>query len=169
MTKEHSLILLIGVAALLAFAGCTPPPAEEPKTPMEQEAPPSSPLEAPASPLSPLLTPLAEYPAPSGGVTGEAPADLLEAILADAAGRTGLERDALIVLQDEAVVWSDGSLGCPEPDMMYTQALVEGYHVIVQAGDRQLDYRASRSGFFKLCENPLPAGAGRVSEPAPDQ
>ncbi|MCS6828537.1 MAG: hypothetical protein NZ553_18130 [Caldilinea sp.] len=166
MMKDPSFILFIGFAALLLLAGCASPLAEEPKTPVEQEVPPSSPLEAPASPL---LTPLAEYPALSGGVTGEAPADLLEAILADAASRTGLERDALLVLQDEAVVWSDGSLGCPEPDMMYTQALVEGYHVIVQAGDRQLDYRASHSGFFKLCENPLPPGAGRASEMTPDR
>uniref|UniRef100_A0A7C1JIC1 Uncharacterized protein n=1 Tax=Caldilinea aerophila TaxID=133453 RepID=A0A7C1JIC1_9CHLR len=169
MMKDRSFILLIGVAALLAFAGCAPSPAEEPQTPMEQEAPLTSPLEAPASPLSPLLTPLVEFPAPVEGVTGEVPANLLEAILADAATRTGLERNALIVLQDEAVIWSDGSLGCPEPDMMYTQALVEGYHVIVQAGDRQLDYRASRSGFFKLCENPLPGGMGQAPEQKPDR
>lgn len=169
MMKDRSFILFIGVAALLVFAGCAPSPAEEPKTSMEQEAPPTSPLEAPTSPLSPLLTPLAEFPVPVEGVTGEAPINLLEAILADAAARTGLERNALIVLQDEAVVWSDGSLGCPEPDMMYTQALVEGYHVIVQAGDRQLDYRASRSGFFKLCENPLPVGRRQAPEQKPDR
>uniref|UniRef100_A0A7C1JTD7 Uncharacterized protein n=1 Tax=Caldilinea aerophila TaxID=133453 RepID=A0A7C1JTD7_9CHLR len=169
MMKDRSFILLIGIAALLAFAGCAPSSAEEPKAPLEQEAASTSPLEAPASPLSPLLTPLAEFPAPVGGVTGEAPVNLLEAILADAATRTGLERNALVVLQDEAVVWSDGSLGCPEPDMMYTQALVEGYHVIIQAGDRQLDYRASRSGFFKLCESPLPAGTGQAPEQRPNQ
>lgn len=157
--RPFILILIIGVATSLVFAGCNPSPSEEPETPMEQEVP---------SP-SPLLTPLAEFPAPVEGATGEAPETLLEAILADAAARTGLERSALAVLKDEAVVWSDGSLGCPEPDMMYTQALVEGYHVIVQAGDRQLDYRASSSGFFKLCETPLPAGTGQVPEQRSDR
>jgi hypothetical protein len=31
-------------------------------------------------------------------------------------------------------VWNDGSLGCPEPGMMYTQALVNGYWLIIEAG-----------------------------------
>lgn len=32
-----------------------------------------------------------------------------------------------------AVTWSDSSLGCPEPDRMYAQVLVEGHEVVLEA------------------------------------
>jgi hypothetical protein len=82
-----------------------------------------------------------------------------EAALADAAKRTGLAPDALKVLSAEAVTWSDGSLGCPQPGMMYTQALVPGYRVRIEAGGQVLDYHAGRSGVPALCP------AGRSVEP----
>lgn len=84
------------------------------------------------------------------------PQELLERILVDAAARSGLDDSALAIIQDQAVVWPDGSLGCPQPGMMYTQALVDGYHVLVQAGETVLDYRATQRGSFVLCENALP-------------
>ena len=71
--------------------------------------------------------------------------------LADAAQRTGLAPDVLKVLSAEAVTWSDGSLGCPQPGMMYTQALVPGYRVRIQAGGQVLDYHAGRSGKPEAC------------------
>jgi hypothetical protein len=37
------------------------------------------------------------------------------------------------VVQAEAVTWPDGALGCPEPGIVYTQALVPGYWVVVEA------------------------------------
>jgi hypothetical protein len=85
-----------------------------------------------------------------------------EAALADAARHTGLGRAELKVLSTEDVTWSDGSLGCPRPGMMYTQALVPGYRVRIEAGGRVLDYHAGRSGQPTLC----PAGLAR--EPARD-
>jgi hypothetical protein len=85
-----------------------------------------------------------------------------EAALADAGKRTGLERAALKVLSAAAVTWSDGSLGCPRPGMMYTQALVPGYQVRIEAGGQVLDYHAGRSGAPTLC----PAELAR--DPAPD-
>ncbi len=95
-------------------------------------------------------------------VTGEVPADLLDRILADAESRVTTEA-ALTLVRAQAVTWSDGSLGCPEPGMSYTQALVEGYWVVLDAGDQTLDYRASASGAFKLCPDSMgvpPVGGG---------
>jgi hypothetical protein len=92
-------------------------------------------------------------------VIGEVPEELMAQILADAADRAETDADALEVLRAEAVTWNDGSLGCPEPDMTYTQALVDGYHVVIDAGGTELDYRAAGTGTFRLCENPgRPAG-----------
>jgi hypothetical protein len=77
-----------------------------------------------------------------------------EAALIDAAKRTGVSRNLLEVLSAEAVTWSDGSLGCPMPGMMYTQALVPGFRVRIRAGGKELDYHAGRTGAPVLC----PAG-----------
>ncbi|MCM2311607.1 MAG: hypothetical protein NDI84_09395 [Steroidobacteraceae bacterium] len=74
-----------------------------------------------------------------------------EAVLVDAAKRTGMERASLTVESAEAVTWADGSLGCPQPGMSYTMALVPGYRIKVRAGERVLDYHASQRGHFVLC------------------
>lgn len=101
---------------------------------------------------------------PAGGapVTSELQR-IIEAALADAASRTGMPVTALVVTSAEAVVWADGSLGCPQPGIAYTMALVPGYRVRIRAGDQLLDYHASGRGYLVLCPagmstDPLPAG-----------
>jgi hypothetical protein len=91
-------------------------------------------------------------------VIGEVPEAILDAILADAAQRSGVEADDIAVTRAESVTWSDGSLDCPEPGMSYTQALVDGYHVVLDAGGEELDYRVTAAGSFVLCEGGRPAG-----------
>ena len=76
---------------------------------------------------------------------------LVAAVLADAAGRSGQPVEALQVASAEAVTWSDGSLGCPQPGMMYTQALVPGYRIRIKADAQVLDYHAGQHGGFVLC------------------
>jgi len=73
------------------------------------------------------------------------------AVRADAAKVTGFAASELMVESAAQVTWSDGSLGCPQPDMAYTQALVPGYRIRIRAGDRVFDYHASTRGFFVLC------------------
>jgi hypothetical protein len=93
--------------------------------------------------------------APSNTTNVLAP-DLLAEIVSTAAGQAGVETDAVRVVIAEHVTWSDGSIGCPEPGMMYTQALVPGYRVVLDAGGRQLNFHATESGDFRYCENPRP-------------
>lgn len=76
---------------------------------------------------------------------------MTEAALDEAARQTKLDRARLKVISAEAVTWPDGSLGCPRPDMAYTQALVPGYRIRVQAGAEVLDFHASRRGQLVLC------------------
>jgi hypothetical protein len=93
---------------------------------------------------------------PSEAVTGEVPLELLSEIIADLANRLDIKPDAIAVARDEAVVWNDGSLGCAQPGLFYTQAQVDGYWVVLQVGENSYDYRATSKGYFTLCENPLP-------------
>ena len=96
---------------------------------------------------------LATPPPSDAPVTGEVPDGILADLVADAAQRADVDSEAVRVVQAAQVTWNDGSLGCPEPGMSYTMALVEGFHVILEAGDEELDYRVSANGGFRLCEN----------------
>ena len=100
-------------------------------------------------------------PIPSRGgdnVTADVPEELLDAILADAAQRSGAPAESLEVVTAAAVTWNDGSLGCPEPGMFYTQALVDGYQVVIDAGGEQLDFRVGSGGSFRICDDPTAPG-----------
>ena len=83
----------------------------------------------------------------------------LDHVLDLAAAESGQDRTTLVIVSAEAVTWNDGSLGCPKPGVMYTQALVEGFRVVVAAGDRQLDYHMSQTGQPRLCQGAVPAGS----------
>jgi hypothetical protein len=116
-----------------------------------------APSDEPATSDRPVRTDHPAQPVPSdsaAAVIGEVPDELLDQILASAADEAGVDIGAIEVLRAEAVTWTDGSLDCPEPGMMYTQALVDGYHVVVDASGTELDYRATTNGDYRLCENP---------------
>ena len=91
-------------------------------------------------------------PAAPPGADGMAPT--VQAALDDAIRRTGKPAAALKVVSAERVTWRDGSLGCPEPGLMYSQALVPGFRIRVDAGADALDYHADKRGELRLC----PAG-----------
>jgi hypothetical protein len=83
---------------------------------------------------------------------GEVPEEILEKIIADLVQRTNADEKNIKVIRSQAVTWRDGSLGCPKPGVFYTQALVDGYWVILQIEGTDYDYRVSNSGYFTLCE-----------------
>ena len=72
----------------------------------------------------------------------ELPEAILRPILNEAAKLAKVPSEQLVIVRAEAVVWNDGSLGCPEPGMEYAQALVNGYWVVIKRG--RPDIRLSR-------------------------
>jgi hypothetical protein len=66
------------------------------------------------------------------------------------------------VVELQRVTWRDGSLGCPQPDMAYTQALIPGWRIVLAAGSRSVEYHASEAGRVVHCP------AGQAQEPLPD-
>jgi hypothetical protein len=158
-----SLIIMLGVTL---STGCQPNPMDA-----------GTSLEVIASPTAlPLSTPLPDPPTPEIAtpdrmnatmtknperippteiitpVVGEVPADLLDSILKDLAGRIGAAVEKITIIQAQAIVWNDGSLGCAQPGEFYTQAFVNGYWVILEVDGKQYDYRATDRGYFSLCE-----------------
>lgn len=86
--------------------------------------------------------------------------------LADFAARLDVEQDAITVLTYAEVTWSDGSLGCPQPGMQYTQALVPGQQLILSVADSaqsDASYHAGKNGTFKYCASPQPPISGDSS------
>jgi hypothetical protein len=150
-------------------ASALPSPTLQPPTPTA--APEADQRETRLTPLLPVF-PERVPTSSAGGVTGEVPEDLLAEILADAESHSGIEREAFTIIRAEAVTWSDGSLGCPQPGTIYTQAPVNGYWVVLRAYDKELDYRATEKGFFALCERspsaPM-APPGRSTDPTPEK
>lgn len=92
----------------------------------------------------------AAEPSASPAVTG--PADVIQPVIADAATRAAVAATDVTVVEANARTWTTGALGCPSPGVMYTQQVVSGWQVIVEAGGHRYDYRASGPGHFKLCE-----------------
>lgn len=143
----------------------SPPPTEVPDTSQPDRTASTLPEQVPppdrtASTL-PEQVPPEENPLPDGPVdTSAVPAGLMTSILADAATRTGMSAFDIFAVRAEQALWNDGSLGCPQPDMSYTQAQVDGYWVVLKAGDTLLDYRASQSGFFTFCDTAFPGSGG---------
>jgi len=60
---------------------------------------------------------------------------------------------------DDALMVADGSLGCPEAGQAYTQALIDGYQVILEVDGERYDYRVGSGASVRLCEGgPLEGG-----------
>ena len=112
----------------------------------------------PESPRSGLVAP---------GSDGVVAASAIEAAVRDdAARRWQLVNAQSLRVRFEDITWPDGSLGCPQPSLAYTQALVPGWRVLVSDGGREAAYHASRRGQWLLCQSgarpaPSPAGVSR--------
>lgn len=78
----------------------------------------------------------------------------IPAAIDDAARRTGTDPASVEVIHFGAVTWPDGSIGCPEDGMAYTQALVDGYRLLLQADGSELSYHAADQDDFFYCPHP---------------
>ncbi|MDL9979478.1 hypothetical protein [Microbacterium candidum] len=87
--------------------------------------------------------------------------ECLELARADAAQFSGVDIEDVVVVSYDDVTWRDGSLGCPRPGLMYTQALVEGYRIVLRVGGRELHYHGRRGAQSFRCDRPNPRGAFR--------
>lgn len=68
----------------------------------------------------------------------------------------GVDRAAIEVTTTELVTWPDGALGCPEPDQMYTQALVEGYRIVLTVDGEDVAFHGAAGGPPQRCDDPQP-------------
>lgn len=84
--------------------------------------------------------------------------DQLAFAVQDLANRLKIAPESLELVDVTQVIWRDGSLGCPQPGMLYTQALVHGVRIRLRGGGIIYHYHSSRNGKPFLCENPSEGG-----------
>ena len=85
---------------------------------------------------------------------------LIEKAKDDLAQRLSIPVSDINLVEAKAVIWSDSSIGCPQPDMMYAQVLTPGYLSRLEYDSRDFEYHAGKSGTLTYCENPLPPVEG---------
>ena len=143
---------LAGVAVALALAGCA-----------GADNPPAPTLTLIPATATPTLTPAAPTPTPQTLTSPEdlqptRPAGTVEPVSSGAplletdpvaaelaalaqrllAEQANLPVRRVRVVDVQAVVWPDTSLGCPQPDQGYAQVLVPGYRIVVEAAGEQV-------------------------------
>lgn len=139
-------LLVAPLSLLLVLAACAAPAGEV-----------SSP--SPTATDDPTPSPSASPEEDTDASMPDAPANIPDRIWAgiiDELADLEDSDEAPTVVTAEAVTWSDGSLGCPQPDMGYTQALVPGYRVVIEVDGEELHFHASESGTVILCDDPQP-------------
>ncbi len=105
---------------------------------------------------------------PGSAVTlAELPRELRRVVVADAARRFGVAQSGVVLTRAERVTWNDGALGCPQPGMGYSQALVPGYRVVARAAERELIYHTDESRGAIACAQALPRAPKDPSKPPP--
>lgn len=85
--------------------------------------------------------------------SGEVPPQLLAIFQDDLARRALVKPDAITVVSATEQQWPDGAMGCPQPGQMYTQMIVPGYRVVLQASGNRYDYHSDTRGNFVVCSN----------------
>lgn len=144
----NRLAIAAATLALLLAACATGAPSE---TQRSTASPTPSPMDSPAE-------------SPDGGNMGDVDQQRIDDVIEQAADDTGVGADEITVVTAEAVTWSDGSIGCPEEGMGYTQALVPGFRIVLDVAGEEIHYHAGSDGEFFPCDDPQPTVEGNTTD-----
>ncbi len=131
-------LLIIGVLST-PLAACA---AEQQATPRGIAPPTRLPDPRPVSAAGELVA------------TATIPREVRRAVVADAARRFKVDETAVVLARAEKLSWRDGSLGCPQPGQMYSQALIPGFRVVAKTSEGDLVYHTDTRGQAVVCAPP---------------
>ncbi len=68
----------------------------------------------------------------------------------------GSNVDDVVLVSAQAVEWSDSSLGCAQPGMLYAQVITKGYKIVLKVGNINYQFHtdANPNGQILLCIRP---------------
>lgn len=180
MVLAFILLFLIGCTAVTtpeepeATAVPAEPPVQE-VPPMNDETPENEPVEGEAPEVAPTPTSdkqvsepvtvdlgaVTPVPLESTPVVQPAPGnpglkDPMVQAMNDLSQRLGVAVEDIELVSLLEVTWRDGSLGCPEAGVAYTQALVPGQQMILQVNGEEYHYHSGKNSVFTYCGDPQP-------------
>ena len=136
MNKSIQQALQLGVYGLVLTCGaCKNDTAETPGDP------------------EPAVTSEPAMSEPTTAVGGDWLTEQVATAVADVTARTGVTADAVTVTRASIVNWSDGSVGCPEEGRAYTQAIVPGILILLEADGETHHYHGRAGGNVFYCPN----------------
>ena len=103
-------------------------------------------------PAATAATGIAPQLKPQTGQLDKESAEAADFARRDLAQKLAVGDSAVAVITFEDIVWRDGSLGCPLPDMMYTQGMVDGYVMQLRVGDEIYNYHGANGRDPFLCD-----------------
>ena len=124
MFNSRSLLISLTITLLLVSA-CAPPPPPTVAAPEAEKSSPMSDTQAP-----------------------NATEQAVQEVTAEA---LNVDPETVTVLEMEEVDWSDSSLGCPQPGMMYAQVITPGYKATVEVDGETYDVHMDASGRGVVC------------------
>ena len=86
--------------------------------------------------------------------------NLIEQAKEDLAQRLSTSATEITVVDARDVVWSNSSLGCPQPGMLYAEVLTPGYLILLNANRQDYEYHAGKSSDAFYYERPDPPVEG---------
>jgi hypothetical protein len=157
MMKNILLLLTLFVLLLSSCAGSA--------NPTLLPATPENPADIkPTYSGDPIFTPSGEVIIPSTTPMPDVENDLVYQAKLDLSERLGISIEAIDLIRFEEVTWRNGSLGCPKPGMMYTQALVNGTLIVLRVQGTEYEYHSGGLGNPFYCPDPEPPLDGDVGD-----
>ena len=77
---------------------------------------------------------------------------LVDQAVADLASRLKIDASKIDTVSAQAMSWPDGSLGCPQPGMVYTQVMVDGSLIQLSVNGMAYSYHSGGSRAPFLCQ-----------------
>jgi hypothetical protein len=154
-----ALLLLVGLGAAGCSVEATPVAPQAAPTPTQPGSTETRGLErglpAPTTPTSQAGPAGATPESATGGTVVTPPPvaqDVVRLAREDLAQKLGLAPEAIQLVSVEGVEWSDTSLGCPQPGMMYAQVITPGFRVMLEAGGQTYEYHTDTGNYVVLCQ-----------------
>ena len=70
---------------------------------------------------------------------------LVDQAVADLATRLKIDASSIVTVSAQPMSWPDGSLGCPQPGMLYTQVMVDGALIELSVDGTSYSYHSGAS------------------------
>jgi len=82
--------------------------------------------------------------------------NLTKKAIEDLAQQLSIPETQIQLVEARDVIWTDSSLGCPQPGMAYADVLTSGYLILLNVNGQSYEYHAGKNSNVFHCSDPLP-------------